>query len=193
MTVNRTHVMIANSFGALGYFSAMIQWLWAFVIVGYPLISHDRLSFLLPKPSETPPPPSIEYGGFTPIVMIIAVIFTLCIIGLTIYALIRLPATIGRKGSIVTHHTASAITPLIAKKHTTKMQQRLLSYRLTWWVKASLVLIPLLALVFASAETGLDRQVVATVGGFCAVCSALYFLIQRAIQWRGKLPPADMW
>ncbi len=187
------HLALANTFGTLGYVSLIMQWLWTCVIVGYPLFTQDKLSFFLPKPATATPPPVIEYGGFTPFITGIAIVFTLLVLAATIYALIRLPVTVGKKGSKLTHKTATVIAPTIAPKKLTKKQRTALIERITWWVKLVLILVPLIALLFASSETGLSNGVILVIGGFCAVWSGFCFLLQYLLGKALRLPEARLW
>lgn len=175
------YLALANTFGTLGYFSTITQWLWSIVVVGYPLLSQGKLAMFLPDARNTPAPHPVEYGAFTPVMTAVAIGFTIAIVVITVYLLIRLPATVGKRGSTVTHQAAAALAPIVSKKPLGKKQRRALTYRLTWWVKACLVLIPAAAIFFASPETGLDTSVMVAVGVFCAGCSTLYFILQWCI------------
>lgn len=193
MAINKIHLSIANSFGALGYISMIVQWLWVLVILGYPLLLHNDFSFLLPRPSAASPPAPIDYGWFTPYATIIVIAVTVLTLCATLYVLVRMPYTVGRRSSGVVRKTAEVLIPVITHRPLTKKQRYRLTYRVTWWVKILLVLSPLLLLVFASSETGIDQRAVGMVGMFCAACSALYFCLQRLLQYIWKLDPRLLW
>lgn len=186
-------LIVANTFGTLGYLSTILQWLWAFIVVGYPLLSHNHLSALLPEPSAHSHSTSIDLGALSPIATITAIVFTFLVVGFTIVALIRMPMAIGKRGSKTTHKAATVLVPIVSHQKLTKKQKRTLTIRLTWWIKLCLIVAPLFALLFASTETGLNQAIIYTIGGFCAIVSLVYFAIQRALQSIFRLDATTMW
>lgn len=189
----RTSLTVANSFGALGYLSVLVQWLWASIVIGYPLLTEHKLNFLLPKGEAGPTPPPADYGNFTPVLTGIAIAFTLLIIALTIYALIRLPATVGKRGGAIVHKTADSVTPLVMPKKATKSAQQTLTYQITWGIKLGLIILPVLAMLFAPDNHELQRAIILTVGIFCAICSILYFGVQWLMSRTFQLEKKAVW
>lgn len=193
MSTNKASVAAVNTFGTLGYLSTILQWTWSTILVGFPLLSSDKLSFLIPKPSDQPPPKPMEFGVFDPVVTIIAIIFTVIIVIATIYALVRLPSTVGKRGQHITQHTAQLIAPTIIHKPISKKKRAWLTLQFTWGVKLGLVLLPVFALYFASPEAGLDPRIQIYVGLFCAAGSLLYFAIQWVLQRIFSVAPERVW
>ena len=184
---------IANTFGALGYMSLIVQSLWACLVVGYPLFSQQNMAMFLPQPSEHTMRPLAIDSQFSPIVTVFVALFTVAVLVATIIALIRLPASIGNKGKKVTHRTAELLVPTIAHGKTTKKQKKRLIERLTWWVKASLIMLPLFALIWASTDTGLEYRVILAVGTLCAAWSGLCFGSQYIAGRIFRLPSDVIW
>lgn len=187
------HARIVNLFGVFGYMSLIIQWLWACLTVAYPLFSKENMSLFLPQPSDHALPPLTVDSQFSPVVTVFVVLFTVLVLVATVVALIRLPASIGGKGKKVTHRTAELLVPVLAHRKISKKKKHLLIGRLTWWVKYGLLLIPLIALAWASTATGLEHRVIVAVGVLCALWSGFCFGSQYVLVRIFKLPSEVVW
>ena len=187
-------IAFANIFGTLGYMSMITQWLWASILVAYPLLTKERLSVFLPDTStQVQHAPAADYGQFTPIVTSVAIVITLLVLVATIYLLVKLPSQIGKKGQRLTHATATNVLPAVHRRPLGKKQKKRMIDRITWWVKALLVIVPLIGLVFASLDTGMSQAVIMTVGVICAIWSSLCFTTQFIIAKIHRLDTSDVW
>ena len=183
---------VINTFGTLGYLSLSIQWLWAVITVGYPLISSD-LKFILPQNTapEAPPP---NLGIFSPIASIVAIIATIIVMIVTIIVIVRLPRTVGKQAASVTHRTAEVILPAVThRKKLPKKQRVQLSYKIVVSLKILLTLLPIAGLFIASPTTGLTPSVVLAVGLFCAVLTCIYFGSQLGLASTLRVNREDVW
>jgi hypothetical protein len=126
--------------------------------------------------------------------VVIVIALTIFIFALTLYALWKLPSAVGRGGARVTRQTADALLPVIThhRKKSAKERRRL-SYKLVVYIKWSLVIAPLAALIWASSVDALEPQIIWTVAGFCALCSAAYFGIQQLLVGLWKVPSDKTW
>jgi len=182
---------LVNVLGTLGYISIIFQWLWAIVTVGHPLLSSD-LSYLFPVNDSAPvaqvsTPPSA--AAITLVIALTVVVFLF-----TFYVLWKLPSTIGKQGGRVTKQAASALIPIIAHTHKVKRQERRrLSRNIVLIIKATLITLPCLALIFAQPIGELHSNVIWVVGVFCVGCSLAYFALQQLCVSLWKIPAESVW
>lgn len=190
--VGRTRALtVANVFGTLGYISIIFQWLWALLILCYPLIMSDH-SILMPNGHVQAPQSSA--ATVSPIALIFAVGTTLIVMVVTVIMLIRLPKKIGQQGARITHHTANVLIPVITKKKSLPKKKRAkLSYRIILASKATLITLPLLALFYAPIGVPLESAVIWALGIFCASWSIAYVGLQQLIALAAKSPCDKLW
>ena len=192
----RTHphaLMTTNIFGTLGYLSVLLQWTWTLLILCYPLLVADH-SFLLPTQPVQPVHPSPDGLATSPVMVVIAVAATAFILALTVVIIIRLPRKIGLRGARITHQTASIVVPLVAKrKLLPKKKQRELSYKVILTVKALLILLPIIGLLYTPAATPLSGLAIWSIGIFCASWSIFYFVLQQLIGFLYKILLDKLW
>lgn len=191
-TVSRS-AKVANAFGALGYTSIIVQWAWSLLIIAYPILTSDKLSSWVSQ-KTTSTPETTELGVFTPAVTIIAIAATLLVMIATTVIVARLPKKIGRQSAKVTHAAAHKLVPTITHhKPISKKQRRIISYRLTLTIKLILIIVPLLALSFASPISNLTLNIIWAVGLFCASCSIVYFIIQQILAYLRDIKRDALW
>ncbi len=184
---------IANFFGGLGYASLLLQWLWFGLTALFPLVANwdVKNSFLMHSSESTTAAPSASMAmpGWLGIVLtIFALVFT---IGLTIFAIIAIPKTIGKTGRTVTQGTANLVIPKLEHHHKmTVPQKRKLRFEITWSVKLVLWLIPLAALLFPFQNPeGLTEDHVVVLSFFTASFTLFWFLIQFVIVKLAHISP----
>jgi hypothetical protein len=187
----QSRVVVANTFGTLGYISIIFQWLWSIIILAQPILSSD-MGLLIPQhePSiaQTPAGPPSTFAVF------IVVFLTILIFAFTLYVLWKLPATVGKKAGEATKHAAETLVPLVTPHHKpTAKQRRIISHRLTLGIKWALILIPLIALAFSHPIDGLSISVIWIIGLFCAICSSLYLGLQQLLGKLWRIPPERIW
>ncbi len=188
---------IANTFGALGYLSCVVQWMIVFAVLVLPVMESDGFRQLfIPSPPTTPAP---DGGVDLPpilqqVLLVAAVIFS---VGVIVYALMAIPRAVGKAGRTVTRKTAKIAAAQVARvQHTplTKKQQKTLAERLTWGVKLLVVVAPpLLLLMPAAPRFDVSHEHIVIAGAFTACVSLLWFGIQYIVARLGKLDARDVW
>lgn len=182
-----------NVLGSLGYLSLLLEWAWVALVFVYPLVETGKLSWFLPdSPIALPPPPAPTV--VTPFTMILIVVtVTLCLVA-TIYALFKLPFSVGRTGARVTHVSAELVIPrLTGHKKLSRTRLRRLSFRLIVAIKAILIAVPFVLTLFLPSVSNLPRDVIwiiLTVLGFWPL---LYFGLQTFFTKLLKLDPILVW
>lgn len=173
---------LVNTFGTLGYISLLFQWCWSLLILTYPLIESGKL---LPAPTPTPHPTNTMQvpEAFSPLMLLIAAFITVLVIAITFIAIARLPRAIGQSGAKLTHTAANKATTFVVPKPETpaaKRQRRRLSYGLVLLIKFLAIIMPLVALFFAS-QAILPMNIAWIIAGFCASWSVFYFTLQQLL------------
>ena len=193
MRQSRWQLLITNSLGTLGYFSCGIQWVWATIILCYPIIS-DKNSFLFRRDLTPVVTSSAPTQPLPPVIGIILIIATVALLIMTTITLMRLPKAFVKTGAKITHTESTAIIPTIVHhKKITKKRRLLLTYRVVQAVKATASIIPLAALFFAPAIQTMPTNVIWAVAAFCFICTALAFTLQSLAVWYFRVTTADVW
>lgn len=187
---------IANTFGVLGYGSVLLQWLWMALTIVLPLlVGSQALDFFLPR--ETAPTAPIEAGNdFSPVLqVIIAVLAVVFSVAVSLYALYKLPKSIGKAGKTITHTGAKVSSDFVAKRaHYQPAQKARLMSNITWAAKFVLIALPLLALLLPTAEQfALNHLQVVVVGLFLSVWSLVWFIAQLILAHVAKLSSKTVW
>ncbi|MGB4762402.1 MAG: hypothetical protein WBP12_03555 [Candidatus Saccharimonas sp.] len=183
----------ANILGSLGYISVLFQWLWSFLILIYPLLIAQP-DFLFPTPVQPQLPQEMPSDQISPLLVVLAFAATIAILIITAVVLFRLPKTIGKKGAHITRSAASTVVPVVTQhKKLTRRRRVQLSYRIILILKACLVVIPLIALLFAQPIDRVDSEVVWAMALFCAICSSVYFLTQHLVARIMRVAVESLW
>ncbi len=188
----------ANAFGALGYISCLVQWMWMLAVAVFPRINASELRHLFVPaapaaqpvaPVATTLPPVVQT-----IVLVATVVFSLAVIT---YAIVSIPRVVGRAGSKLTHQTAEIAVEHVARTSSKKLppkRKKTWLERITWSIKLGLLLLPFLLLYLPlPPESPLSRDVTAAFGGFCAVMTLLWFLAQYFVAKLARLDPRNVW
>ena len=192
-TLHKKRVAVANVAGAFGYTSVIFQWTWSLLLLCYPLIM-ERPSFLLPDTSS-PQARTLELSpALSPLATVLAIVVTVGILALTIVVLARLPKAIGKKAATLTKTAASAVIPVVTHhKKISKQQRKKLSYKLSLSIKAVVLVLPLVMLLFVDTSGTIPSLAAWSVGLFCALCSFVYFAIQQMIALIGGIAREQLW
>ena len=192
-TLHKKRVAVANVAGAFGYTSVIFQWTWSLLLLCYPLIM-ERPSFLLPDTSS-PQARTLELSpALSPLATVLAIVVTVGILALTIVVLARLPKAIGKKAATLTKTAASAVIPVVTHhKKISKQQRKKLSYKLSLSIKAVVLVLPLVMLLFVDTSGTIPSLAAWSVGLFCALCSFVYFAIQQMIALIGGIAREHLW
>lgn len=190
---------VANFFGALGYTSVVMQWLWLCATLVIPFIASTEAKqlFLPTNPAERPTPPA-EASAALPewlqlVFFVLAIVFT---IGVVVYALVVIPRSIGKAGKAVTQKSAAVVTQHVThdRKKITKKQRRKLTEYITWSMKLGLLLVPALAaLIPTGGALGIDHIFVLLAALFFAGWSLAMFGVQYAIVKLRRIAPEFVW
>lgn len=194
-TSHRTHrsQTAANAFGALGYLSLLFQWMWSLILLAYPVITDPNSTLLQHSARPTIPSPTTQID-VNPFMAGLLIIITMIILGFAVITIVRLPKTIGKTGARLTRSTTNLILPAITHHEPiAPARRRLLSFKIILALKAALILLPLISLLFAPAIPELTRTAGFVVGAFCAIGSSLYFAIQYIIARLGRVKMNALW
>lgn len=188
---------VANFFGALGYFFSFLQWFW--VVMLYFSVLQAATLFVSPnadKPVEPPALPNIAIP--TSVEWIILGITVVVMVGVTIYALIKIPMSIVKTSNKVVHKTAQSMAPVVIKaqhKKETKKLRDMLSTRLVIILKLFVVLVPI-GLAAASAwldKHSVDYSIALIVSFGLASLSTIFFALQYAMAGALRVKLRDLW
>jgi hypothetical protein len=175
----------ANFFGAFGYLFSCLQWFWAIMLffsifqsVGIFLGADSVPSFSEPSPQVASPPSALQ--------LIILAVIVAIMIGITVYALVKIPMGIVKTGNKVVRQTAKTMTPVVAKvqhKPVTKKSRRKITVRLVIAVKLLLIAIPLAATALSGLldKQSIDYAIAMILGGGLAGFALLSFGLQYAL------------
>lgn len=186
---------LANVFGALGYISLLLQWVWTALVIGTPIVASDFFkNAFLPKESSVPAE-ALSMNVPEPIGIIFMFLAIIFAIGVTIYAVLAVPRNIARTGQRLTRSSAQVIIPHVTHhKHISEKRRKTLLERITWSIKIGLTILPAAALGFRPDEMiGLSHGVIIGVGLFCAVATVLWFGLQFIVAKVAKLDSRQIW
>lgn len=185
---------IANALGTLGYISIVFQWVWALLLLSYPIITQNP-DTLLPHDisAEAPSPLTID-PSIAPLATLVAIIVTVCVLVLTVIVIARLPKTVGKRASGITKTAANVVIPTVTQhKKITKKERLRLSSKIVALIKLTAIIAPLALLCFVATIDELPRQAIWVTGIFTSVCSLIYFALQYLIAAVKKLPIDKLW
>lgn len=186
----------ANTFGALGYSSIIIQWFWTLLTIGMPIMTSDFMKQLfLPSPPAKNPESMMTFSLPSSVEIIIAVIAVVFSVGLCVYALLSVPSKIGRGGQRITAKSTAVIMPRIVEhKVVSKRQRRKLRDRINWTIKLLLVLAPIVLLLIPPDQSlGLSHSVVLMMGLIFSAASLGLFLSQLLLVKLWRIPSGQVW
>lgn len=173
--------ILVNALGAIGYVFVAIQWMWAFIIVVIPLASHPFFMELFMPSSRPASEPLIGLGPMPELAQSVVMVFSVIMsLGIIIYVAIKAPAVVGRTGQRMTRKVATKALPVIThRKKITKKRKKSLLERLTWSIKAGMVVMPALALAVPPGDIiDLNHDASIVFGLALASVSAIYFGLQ---------------
>jgi hypothetical protein len=188
---------VANAFGALGYFFCFLQWFWA-VMLYLSVIQSATLfiSSTADQPVEQTPPTALALPGWAEAIVVGIVIVIM--LALTVYALIKIPASIAKTGSKVLRKTTTTVTPLVIKvqhQPNTKKTRAKITARLILAIKLLLVIIPLSATALSGLleKQSIDYAIAIVLGCVLASGGVLFFSIQYALARLLRIKLSAIW
>lgn len=188
--------LIVNIFGALGYLSVTLQWLWVTALLLPTLLDNKTVQyFLLPHPNTEPQ--SSLVGPITSsslITTVIAVGVTVLMIIITIILLVRLPAAIAKTSKTATTKTAEAALPVFTHhKQLSPVAKRKLTIRLIKVIKFIVILAPLCALIACFfAPIQLSIEIAILVECCLAISSLIWFSLEYLVAYRLRVKPIEI-
>lgn len=176
-------VLIANTFGALGYVSCLFLWGWIGILYLPMLLQNETIEkFVIPTPSEevTVIQPTIEAS---PIMAVLAVGITIIILIATILVFAKLPKAIATTGKTVTTKAAGAALPVITRgRKLPPAKQQRLTVSLIKLAKLLLVLLPVaMSFLGAVIEPPIPFDITLFVSGILAMSATLWFSAQYIV------------
>lgn len=186
----------ANFFGALGYLSCSLQWLW--IVVLY--FSWIKTLVVIVSPAnnqvvKTPAP--VVFEPNIAVIMVAGIIFVVMIM-LTIYFLYKIPATIIRTGKKTVQRAANSVAPIILQaqhKKETKKNLIKLTPKITIILKLIIIITPLV-LTFTSyliEKQMIEYSIALFVGIWLACTSIVFFGIQYTIASLLSVKSQNLW
>jgi len=201
--VNKTNKVnlktkISNLFGAFGYLSCSLQWLWA-VLLYFSLInalflfvkSNDAVEVVDKAQVIASPSSDISVLIFSAIIIVVMLV-------LTIYVIIRIPSTIVKTSKKVVNETAEGLTPLLLKvqhKKDTKKRHLKLSSRLIFVIKGILIIAPLILSLLSRllSQQMVDYSVAVVISLWLAGFSIVFFCLQYLLAKLFAIRMRDLW
>jgi len=189
MATHSKRALLANIFGTLGYLSCLFQWLFVALLYLPLLLDNEQIKgFLLPEPTKDSAP-IVAAGAPSPLLIGFAIIFTVFMLGLTIFLLLRAPITIARTGKTATTKTAGAIVPLVVHHPLSPAKKRRLTTQLVKAVKLALILLPFaLAFISLVVSTTLPFDIIMFGSAVLTIGSLLWFSAQYICARLLKVP-----
>ena len=187
-------VTTINTIGGGGYVFCLLQWLWAAMLFLPGLLKAGFMKQFIQAPPPPSPVVSQPDGVSTVSIIFIAVVVIVMVI-LTIYICIKIPATIGKTGSKITHQATDIALPIVTrhKKMALKKQLRLTA-RLLFLTKMAFCILPFgLILLTDNADNNLSRNVVIIIGAFTAVCALTLFSLQAGVAKLLRVDYKQVW
>lgn len=183
----------ANAFGALGYCSIVLQWLWAFLITAYPLLMGAGY-WTAPSATETTVHEQVSFEMPDPIATLIMVIAVLVIAGVSVYMLAALPKRIGQTGQIITQKAATTLIPIITEhRKISEKKRHKLTVRTVLVMKLLLIAIPMSAPYIMPDLTSIDKEIIAILGLLGVASSSILFGLQYLVAKAMRTPSTLLW
>lgn len=181
MTRSKLKSALINVIGALGYLFCLLQWIWTMVIFLPLLLDSDLMRQFIQKPVVQEPVVAQSVGISTAgIIFAVGVVIVMVI--LTIYVIIKMPTTVGKTGSKITHKATALALPIITNRKKVPKKKRLqLTARLLFITKITLSLVPFCLVYFIdNYDSSLDRDIVIIIAALSAFCAIGLFCVQAA-------------
>ena len=187
----------ANFFGSFGYLLCSLQWFWV-VMLYFSVIQSMALLVSPHAGKQVEQPPGFTFALPGPLEAIILTIVAATMVGVTLYALIKIPMSIVKTGNKVVRTTAETVAPMVInvqhKKDTKKFHAKITS-RLILAIKLLLIIIPL-AFTMASGlleKQSIDYSIAMIIGCGLACFSTVFFAVQYASARLLHVKISDLW
>lgn len=178
-------VAFLNALGSLGYVACFLQWLWVLLIFLPSIVDSPFFRFFVPT-GQTEQPVMVAQTGSVPLfVTVLALIVGICIVVGSMYIIfVKIPHSAAKAGEVVTHRTATAISPIITR-HAPPLsakQRRTLPATIIVSMKLLFVFLPLCLLIFADGLTiAISFDLIILIGVVLFSWAFLLFAVQFAL------------
>lgn len=181
-----------NSAGVVGYLFVLLGWIWALALV----LTNTGLVDLFASEQPKSSPPAVSFPEFSlpePIAIVLLAGLAVFMIGLSVYAFLKVPAEAIKQGSRAAHKAADKLAPVVARKKPLSKKKRLnLTARLVFYIKLALIVVPVAAtaglVVFVGSDLSLAPDLVIIVSAGTGAVAMLFFALQYALARITKLP-----
>lgn len=189
---------MTNFFGAVGYASCFIQWLW--VVILYSNLLMSFVSIIAPNQDNEVVKTTSAVANASPsvAVMFMGVVVTIAMIIFTIYILVKIPSTIVKASKKVVHGAAENAVPLVLKiqnKPDTEKRRKKLAPKLILIIKVILIILPVI-LSFLSKfidNQTLEFNIAMYVSAGLVIISALFFVFQYSLAGLLSVKKQELW
>lgn len=188
-------LILVNTFGALFYGVIIIQWLWSLIAyLPYIITFLDQMQAPIEK-TTTPVVATTTSGPPSLILLIIGGVVTLGVIGITIWILIKLPASIGKAGHKATRQASEYIVPVITRHAPLSASKK---QRLTARVIIDLKLAVAIAPTIVAAcsyfiATTVPHEVTMLIAAVLGIASLVLLSTQTFVARWLKVPLRSVW
>lgn len=186
-----------NFFGATGYLFCLLQWFWAVML--YFSVVQTVTTFVA---SDNPEPASNAHAAaFTlpdPVNWTIAIIVTIVMSAITVYALVKLPMKVVKASNRMVHRSAESVAPVIIRvqhKKPTEKQRMRITPKIILLIKLFLVVVPI-GLTVASVlleKQYVDYSIATAIGYGLAVLTIGAFAMQYLLFFLFRLTTRELW
>lgn len=194
--LSRKRLIAVNTVGTLAYGVCLLQWLWL-ILLSLPLLEQSGLiELLLPAQPAPDPVQPAEISEPSFLIMFIAIAISTAILVLTAYIVAKLPATIGKTGSKITHKSAELSIPIITRHQPIPpKKKRMLTAQLVTVFKALLTILPLISMFLVRNLDTLpvEFSVTVTIAAVLAVLAACLFALQYLLVRLLHVKPSEAW
>lgn len=189
-TVSKSKKRLVSFFGAIGYFSLIVQWLWSAIIFLPLLLRSDVKKFFLPDQTVHHTQSVASLGGPAILWTIIGIVVTVVVVGISAVVLVRLPFKIAQSGEKITHQTADAVLPVITHhQQLAPARRKRLTAQLIKYIKFAACLLPMLLLAgIFFVDSPLPRDIVVIVGCILTIGSLVWFSLEYLLARWLKVP-----
>lgn len=182
--------LLANIFGTLGYLACLTAWSWIGIIFMPSILGNEHVEkLLIPMSAEDNLQP-LTYSPPSIVSIVIAMIVTILVLGLTIYVLLRAPVSVAGTGKKATTKVAEATVPLITqRKNLPKDQKEVLTAQLIKVIKLIIILLPVaVSFVGHAVQLPLPVDIVVLFSGILAMIGTFWFSAQYILARILKVP-----
>lgn len=179
MSQPRKKHFLVSLFGVLFYVTVTLGWLWS-VLPYIPDLARISTSLQQPVIPAEPAQQIVTTGPPSLLLIVIAVVVTIILLGLTIYTLVKLPATVSKTGEKFTKNTSDYIVPLVTHHAPlSEKKRRQLTARVMFYVKLMGCIIPVIIAALSFFVTAvLPYSIIVLVSTFLAITALVLLCLQ---------------